>query len=93
VIEQYRDELEIQIRGTTDDQRIADEQRIADDREAVASDLLNILHKSVPIYFFLEKKNLSPHSSIPIQSIATNGPSLVSGIEASSNPRLIKSCC
>ncbi|KAH9179276.1 hypothetical protein EDB89DRAFT_1926297 [Lactarius sanguifluus] len=47
VIEQYRDELEIQIRGTTDDQRVADEQRIADDREAVASDLLNILHKSV----------------------------------------------
>jgi len=53
VIEQYRDELETQIRGTTD------EQRIADDREAVASDLLNILH------------------NIPIQSIATNGPSLV----------------
>ena len=41
MIEQYRDELETQIRGTTD------EQRIADDREAVASDLLNILHKSV----------------------------------------------
>jgi hypothetical protein len=53
VIEQYRDELETQIRGTTD------EQRVADDREAVASDLLNILH------------------NIPIQSIATNGPSLV----------------
>ncbi|KAF8500953.1 fungal-specific transcription factor domain-containing protein [Russula emetica] len=53
VIEQYRDEVETQIRGTTD------EQRIADDREAVASDLLNILH------------------NIPIQSIATNGPSLV----------------
>ena len=32
----------------------------AEDREAVASDLLNVLH------------------SIPIQSIATNGPSLVS---------------
>jgi hypothetical protein len=47
VIEQYRDELEIQIRGTTDDQRLADEQRVADDREAVASDLLKILHKSV----------------------------------------------
>ena len=47
MIEQYRDEVEIQIRGTTDDQRVADEQRIADDREAVASDLLNILHKSV----------------------------------------------
>lgn len=41
VVEQYRDELETQIRGITD------EQRIADDREAVASDLLNILHKSV----------------------------------------------
>ncbi|KAI0034650.1 fungal-specific transcription factor domain-containing protein [Vararia minispora EC-137] len=53
VIEQYRDELVTSIRGTTD------EQRVADDREAVASDLLNILH------------------NIPIQSIATNGPSLV----------------
>ncbi|KAI0269873.1 fungal-specific transcription factor domain-containing protein [Gloeopeniophorella convolvens] len=53
VIEQYRDELVTQIRGSND------EQRIADDREAVASDLLNILH------------------NIPIQSIATNGPSLV----------------
>ncbi|GLB38250.1 putative fungal specific transcription factor [Lyophyllum shimeji] len=36
-----------------------DEMQVAEDREAVASDLLNILH------------------SIPIQSIATNGPSLV----------------
>ncbi|THH19098.1 hypothetical protein EW146_g2012 [Bondarzewia mesenterica] len=53
VIEQYRDELVTAIRGSND------EQRIADDREAVASDLLNILH------------------NIPIQSIATNGPSLV----------------
>ncbi|KAI0250776.1 fungal-specific transcription factor domain-containing protein [Lactifluus subvellereus] len=53
VVEQYRDELETQIRGTTD------EQRMSDDREAVASDLLNVLH------------------NIPIQSIATNGPSLV----------------
>lgn len=46
MIEQYRDELETQIRGTTD------EQRIADDREAVASDLLNILHKSVSMVPF-----------------------------------------
>ena len=49
MIEQYRDELETQIRGVTD------EQRIADDREAVASDLLNILHKSVsmaPLLFW-----------------------------------------
>ncbi|KZV64373.1 hypothetical protein PENSPDRAFT_656617 [Peniophora sp. CONT] len=53
VIEQYRDELIISLRGAID------EQRVADDREAVASDLLNILH------------------NIPIQSIATNGPSLV----------------
>jgi hypothetical protein len=43
VIEQYRDELVTSIRGTTD------EQRVADDREAVASDLLNILHKCVPL--------------------------------------------
>ena len=59
MIEQYRDELEIQIRGTTDDQRVADEQRIADDREAVASDLLNILHKSAPTLFFFSRRRIS----------------------------------
>ncbi|KAI0771137.1 fungal-specific transcription factor domain-containing protein [Trametes elegans] len=53
VIEQYRDELITSLQGGVD------EHRVAEDREAVASDLLNILH------------------SIPIQSIATNGPSLV----------------
>ncbi|KAF9468611.1 fungal-specific transcription factor domain-containing protein [Collybia nuda] len=53
VIEQYRDELVISLQGSID------EHQVAEDREAVASDLLNILH------------------SIPIQSIATNGPSLV----------------
>jgi len=53
VIEQYRDELLSALQGAVD------EHSIAADREAVASDLLNILH------------------SIPIQSIATNGPSLV----------------
>ncbi|THG99410.1 hypothetical protein EW026_g2939 [Hermanssonia centrifuga] len=53
VIEQYRDELVTSLQGAVD------ESRVAEDREAVASDLLNILH------------------SIPIQSIATNGPSLV----------------
>ncbi|KAJ7366718.1 fungal-specific transcription factor domain-containing protein [Mycena albidolilacea] len=53
VIEQYRDELVMSIQGNID------EQKVTEDREAVASDLLNILH------------------SIPIQSIATNGPSLV----------------
>ncbi|KAF9046431.1 fungal-specific transcription factor domain-containing protein [Panaeolus papilionaceus] len=53
VIEQYRDELIMSLQGSLD------EQQVAADREAVASDLLNILH------------------SIPIQSIATNGPSLV----------------
>ncbi|OSX60017.1 hypothetical protein POSPLADRAFT_1148942 [Postia placenta MAD-698-R-SB12] len=53
VIEQYRDELMTSLQGSVD------EQRVAEDREAVASELLNILH------------------SIPIQSIATNGPSLV----------------
>ncbi|KAF7346162.1 Zn(2)-C6 fungal-type domain-containing protein [Mycena sanguinolenta] len=52
VIEQYRDELIMSIQGSID------EQKVTEDREAVASDLLNILH------------------SIPIQSIATNGPSL-----------------
>ncbi|TFK52198.1 hypothetical protein OE88DRAFT_1678200 [Heliocybe sulcata] len=53
VIEQYRDELLTSLHGGVDEQRMAEE------REAVASELLNILH------------------SIPIQSIATNGPSLV----------------
>ncbi|KAJ3937594.1 MAG: fungal-specific transcription factor domain-containing protein [Lentinula lateritia] len=53
VIEQYRDELLLSLQGSLDDQKMAE------DREAVASELLNILH------------------SIPIQSIATNGPSLV----------------
>ncbi|EPS98453.1 hypothetical protein FOMPIDRAFT_1031471 [Fomitopsis schrenkii] len=53
VIEQYRDELITSLQGSIDEQRVAEE------REAVASELLNILH------------------SIPIQSIATNGPSLV----------------
>lgn len=53
VIEQYRDELLTSLHGSVDESRIAEE------REAVASELLNILH------------------SIPIQSIATNGPSLV----------------
>lgn len=53
VIEQYRDELLMSLQGNLD------EHQVAEDREAVASDLLNILH------------------SIPIQSIATNGPSLV----------------
>ncbi|KAF8798778.1 hypothetical protein BYT27DRAFT_7202472 [Phlegmacium glaucopus] len=53
VIEQYRDELIMSLHGNLE------ERQIAGVREAVASDLLNILH------------------SIPIQSIATNGPSLV----------------
>ncbi|KII86915.1 hypothetical protein PLICRDRAFT_125699 [Plicaturopsis crispa FD-325 SS-3] len=53
VIEQYRDELITSLQGHIDDAKVSQ------GREAVASDLLNILH------------------SIPIQSIATNGPSLV----------------
>jgi hypothetical protein len=39
VIEQYRDELVMSIQGSVD------EQKVAEDREAVASDLLNILHR------------------------------------------------
>ncbi|GJJ13318.1 hypothetical protein Clacol_007570 [Clathrus columnatus] len=58
VIEQYRDELITSMR-TAMGEHIEPEPRIQEDREAVASDLLNVLH------------------SIPIQSIATNGPSLV----------------
>lgn len=60
VIEQYRDELIAQLRGSTDPRAVEEhELAVAEGREAVASDLLNVLH------------------SIPIQSIATNGPSLV----------------
>lgn len=60
MIEQYRDELIATLRGANDTRAIEEhEQVVAEGREAVASDLLNVLH------------------SIPIQSIATNGPSLV----------------
>ncbi|KAI5119189.1 hypothetical protein M0805_004444 [Coniferiporia weirii] len=60
VIEQYRDELISQLRGVNDTRAIEEHEiAVAEGREAVASDLLNVLH------------------SIPIQSIATNGPSLV----------------
>lgn len=41
MIEQYRDELVMSIQGNVD------EQKVAEDREAVASDLLNILHRWV----------------------------------------------
>ncbi|KAH8825044.1 fungal-specific transcription factor domain-containing protein [Flagelloscypha sp. PMI_526] len=53
VIEQARDDLLRSLHGHINEETVAEE------REAIASDLLNILH------------------SIPIQSIATNGPSLV----------------
>ncbi|KAH7097717.1 fungal-specific transcription factor domain-containing protein [Auriculariales sp. MPI-PUGE-AT-0066] len=59
VIEQYRDELVASMRLSTGADMKDLETNAAEDREAVASDLLNVLH------------------SIPIQSIATNGPSLV----------------
>ncbi|PAV16889.1 quinate utilization pathway activator [Pyrrhoderma noxium] len=60
VIEQYRDELISQLRSPEGPLSLEEhEQVVAEGREAVASDLLNVLH------------------SIPIQSIATNGPSLV----------------
>ena len=39
MIEQYRDELITSLQGSVD------EHRVAEDREAVASDLLNILHR------------------------------------------------
>ena len=41
MIEQYRDELITSLQGSVD------EHRVAEDREAVASDLLNILHRCV----------------------------------------------
>ena len=59
VIEQYRDELMTSMRHSLGGDIKELETNSAEDREAVASDLLNVLH------------------SIPIQSIATNGPSLV----------------
>ncbi|KZV78599.1 hypothetical protein EXIGLDRAFT_633680, partial [Exidia glandulosa HHB12029] len=59
VIEQYRDELMTSMRHSLGGDIKELENNSAEDREAVASDLLNVLH------------------SIPIQSIATNGPSLV----------------
>jgi hypothetical protein len=72
VIEQYRDELLMSLQGNLD------EQQVAEDREVVASDLLNILHRYTRK---LSKKNMFSLTqffrSIPIQSIATNGPSLV----------------
>lgn len=39
VVEQYRDELIMTLQGSVD------ENQVAEDREAVASDLLNILHR------------------------------------------------
>ena len=39
VVEQYRDELVVTLQGSID------EHQVAEDREAVASDLLNILHR------------------------------------------------
>jgi len=39
VVEQYRDELIMTLQGSID------ENQVAEDREAVASDLLNILHR------------------------------------------------
>ena len=59
VIEQYRDELVLSMQQTLRLDMSEFEAGRAHDREAVAADLLKILH------------------SIPIQSIATNGPSLV----------------
>jgi len=52
-----------------------DEQAVAEDREAVASDLLKILHRSVLTANGNTVADIL--CSIPIQSIATNGPSLV----------------
>ena len=44
VIEQYREELITSLHGSID------EARVAEDREAVASDLLNILHRFVGVF-------------------------------------------
>ena len=72
VIEQYRDELVASLQGTVDESRVAEE------REAVASELLNILRR---LEFFTSRPvsliDMNPPFGIPIQSIATNSPSLV----------------
>ncbi|TFY50420.1 hypothetical protein EVJ58_g11056, partial [Rhodofomes roseus] len=81
VIEQYRDELITALQASIDEQRVAEE------REAVASELLNILHRfvrgrapSVPGLVTVRHSALNGSltatgsHSIPIQSIATNGP-------------------
>lgn len=70
MIEQYRDELVMSLQGNLD------EQQAAEDREVVARDLLNILHRFASL-LLQPLRDLSTFFSIPIQSIATNGPSLV----------------
>jgi len=52
VIEQYRDELVMSLQGNLD------EQQVAEDREVVARDLLNILHRFTFFRYF-------NHSEIP----------------------------
>jgi hypothetical protein len=54
-----------------------DELQVAEDREVVASDLLNILHRYTHKLSKLMFSSTQFFRSIPIQSIATNGPSLV----------------
>lgn len=71
VIEQYRDELLMSLQGSLD------EQQVAEDREVVASDLLNILHRFIHNLLTMMFSLTQFCRSIPIQSIATNGPSLV----------------
>ena len=51
VIEQYRDELITSLQGSVD------EHRVAEDREAVASDLLNILHRCVGAVLRVRRQN------------------------------------
>jgi hypothetical protein len=72
VIEQYRDELLASLQGGLNGHHVSE------DRDAVASDLLNILHKSAGSFVIPNNESHNNRFSIPIQSIATNGPSLVS---------------
>ena len=65
-----------------------EERQIAESREVVACDLLNILHRYIcpPLHYF---HLIDLFHSIPIQSIATNGPSLVRCSGSGSNFKLI----
>ena len=73
VIEQYRDELVTSLQGSVD------EHRVAEDREAVASDLLNILHRcaaprALPMRFSVPDADSSPRAAYRFSRSPQTGP-------------------